>query len=248
MSFLIPQITDIIDILLIAFLLYHVVHFVKNTGGYQVLIGLGIFFMIYFASSFLGLKMISNFLGIFREYWVVVLIILFQQEIRGLFTKLAVNNRMKNFFKNTKKSSFSPLLNAISIMAFRKIGSLIVIENDRKLNDYIESGEVIDAQISYKLLLTIFNNKTILHDGAVVIRADRILACKVVLPLSENVEYTQKLGTRHLAAVGITENSDAIAIIVSEETGKISLASNGKLITDLTIDELAQRVKDETGK
>ncbi len=247
MNFLIPQITDIIDILIIAFLLYKAVLFMKNTGGYQVLIGLGIFFLLYSIASFLGMKMISTLLEIFRKYWVIVLIILFQQEVRSLFTKLAQNNRMKVFFRTTKKSVYAQLLNAISIMAFRKIGGLIVIENDRKLNDIIESGELIDAKISYKLLLTIFNNKTILHDGAVIIRADRILSCKVVLPLSENVEYAKKLGTRHLAAVGVTENSDAIAIIISEETGKISLASEGKLVSDLTIDELAQRIKDETG-
>jgi diadenylate cyclase len=131
-------------------------------------------------------------------------------------------------------------------MSFRKIGALILIENQRKLNDYIESGEMIDAKISIKLLLTLFNTKSILHDGAVIIRKDRILAAKVVLPLSENIEYTRILGTRHLAAVGITEETDAFAIIVSEETGRISAARNGEFITDLSIDELAQRIKDET--
>jgi diadenylate cyclase len=131
-------------------------------------------------------------------------------------------------------------------MSFRKIGALIVIENKRSLNEYIESGEMIDAQISVKLLLTIFNNKTILHDGAAIIRDNRILAVKVVLPLSENMEYTQKHGTRHLAALGISEITDALVVVVSEETGRISVAKNGELTTDLTIDELSQRIKDET--
>jgi len=123
---------------------------------------------------------------------------------------------------------------------------LIVIENKRKLDNYIESGEIIDAQISVKLLLTIFNNKTILHDGAVIVRNERLYAVKVVLPLSESVEYSQRLGTRHLAGVGITENTDSFSIIVSEETGKISVAKNGVLHSELTIDELSQRIKDET--
>ena len=149
-------------------------------------------------------------------------------------------------FKDTKKKIYTLLLNAVSIMSFRKIGALIVIENNGKLDDYIESGETIDAQISTKLLLTIFNSKTILHDGAVIIRKERILAVKVVLPLSENIEYTQKFGTRHLASIGITEKSDAFAIVVSEETGRISVAKNGVISTDLTIDELSQRIKDET--
>jgi len=133
-------------------------------------------------------------------------------------------------------------------MSFRKMGALILIENQRKLNDYIESGEVIDAKISVKLLLTLFNTKSILHDGAVIIRKDRILAAKVVLPLSENIDYTRILGTRHLAAVGITEETDAFAVIVSEETGKISASRGGEFITDLSIDELAQRIKDETSR
>ncbi len=131
-------------------------------------------------------------------------------------------------------------------MSFRKIGALIIIENKSKLDNSIESGEIIDAQISVKLLLTIFNNKTILHDGAVIVRNERLYAVKVVLPLSESVEYSQKLGTRHLAGVGVTENTDAFSIIVSEETGKISVAKNGVLYSGLSIDELSQRIKDET--
>ena len=153
---------------------------------------------------------------------------------------------MRTLFQSVKKSFYSPLLNAVSIMSFRKIGALIIIENRRKLDNYIDSGEIIDAQISVKLLLTIFNNTTILHDGAVIVRNERLYAVKVVLPLSESVEYVQKLGTRHLAGVGVTESTDAFAIIVSEETGKISIAKDGVLHSGLTIDELSQRIKDET--
>jgi diadenylate cyclase len=141
---------------------------------------------------------------------------------------------------------YANLLNAVAIMSFRKVGALIVIENSRKLDEYIESGEIIDADITVKLLLTIFNSKTILHDGAVIIRNNRIYACKVVLPLSEKVEFKQKLGTRHLAALGISEESDAFCVIVSEETGKISTAYNGEIILGISQDELSQRIKDGT--
>jgi diadenylate cyclase len=140
----------------------------------------------------------------------------------------------------------TPLLNAISILSFRKIGALIVLENNRKLDHYVETGEIIDARISTKLILTIFNNKTILHDGAAIIRGERIWAVKVVLPLSENLEYTQKFGTRHLAAIGISEETDAFVIVVSEETGRISVAKNGEIFTALSLDELSQRIKDAT--
>lgn len=246
MKILIPSISDIIDIIIIAFILYRVIILLRKVGGYQILIGIITVVVIYFTATFLELNMVSSLLQILKKYWIIVFIIIFQQEIRTLFTRLAQSHDLRSLFTSAKKSVYSPLLNAVSIMAFRKIGALIVFENNRKLNDYIESGELIDAQISVKLLLTIFNNKTILHDGAAIIRGDRIQAVKVVLPLSENIEYAQKFGTRHLAAVGITENSDAFSIVVSEETGRISVAKNGELITDLTIDELSQRIKDET--
>lgn len=246
MEILIPSISDIVDILIIAFILYRFIILLRRVGGYQILVGIITAVVIYLAATLLELNMVSSFLQAFKEYWVIVFIIVFQQEIRSLFSRLAQSHDLRSLFSNTKRSAFTPLLNAVSIMSFRKIGALIVLEKNRKLNDYIETGELIDAQISVKLLLTIFNNKTILHDGAAIIRGDRIHAVKVVLPLSENIEYAQKLGTRHLAAVGITEKTDAFAIVVSEETGRISVAKNGELKTDLTIDELSQRIKDET--
>jgi diadenylate cyclase len=246
MEILIPKFTDILDILIIAFILYRLVILLKKAGGYQVLIGLIVAVIIYFTATLLELNMVTSLLGIIKNYWVILFIILFQQEIRSLFARAAHNHDLRSLFTNAKKSVHSPLLNAVSIMSFRRIGALVVIENNRNLNDYIELGEYIDAQISVKLLLTIFNNKTILHDGAAIIRNDRIMSVKVVLPLSENVEYTQKHGTRHLAAIGLTESTDALVVVVSEETGRISVAKNGELITDLTIDELSQRIKDET--
>ncbi|MDO9578137.1 MAG: diadenylate cyclase CdaA [Candidatus Cloacimonadales bacterium] len=246
MEIFIPKFTDIIDILIIAFILYRLVILLKRAGGYQILIGLIVAVIIYFTATLLELNMVTSLLGVIKDYWIILFIILFQQEIRSLFARAAHSHDLRSLFTGAKKSVHSPLLNAVSIMSFRRIGALIVIENKRNLNDYIESGELIDALISVKLLLTIFNTKTILHDGAVIIRNDRILSVKVVLPLSENVEYTQKHGTRHLAAIGITEITDALVVVVSEETGRISVAKNGELITDLTIDELSQRIKDDT--
>ncbi|MEA2096161.1 MAG: diadenylate cyclase CdaA [Candidatus Cloacimonadota bacterium] len=246
MSIFIPKITDIIDIIIVAFILYRVFILLTKSGGYQMLFGLLAVFIIYLTASLLKLNMMTSILTVFKEYWIIIFIVLFQYEIRNLFARIAQTHDMKTLFKSAKKSFYSPLLNAVSIMSFRKIGALIIIENKRKLDNYIESGEIIDAQISVKLLLTIFNNKTILHDGAVIVRNERLYAVKVVLPLSESVEYSQKLGTRHLAGVGITESTDAFAIIVSEETGKISVAKNGVLYSELTIDELSQRIKDET--
>jgi diadenylate cyclase len=246
MGFLIPRITDLIDILLVAFLLYRLIVLTKRTGGYQILIGLFLLLILFFIASVLNLRMITSFLGVVKDYWVIVFVIIFHPEIRSLILKLAGDRDLLKMFKTSSKYSYTPLLNAVSIMSYRNIGALIVIEKQRKLTELIDSGEIIDAQISLKLLLTIFNQKTILHDGAVVIRQNRIYAAKVVLPLSENIDYTRKLGTRHLAAVGITEKTDAFVIVVSEETGRISIAKAGELISNLSIDELAQRLKDET--
>jgi len=246
MSFLIPRVTDIIDIILVAFILYRLILLTKRTGGYQILVGLGLLIILFFIASVLNLSMITSFLRILKDYWVIVIVILFQPEIRSLFLKFAGDRVLLNIFKSSNKYSFTPLLNAVSIMSYRNIGALIVIEGQRKLDEFIESGELLDAQISLKLLLTLFNQKTILHDGAVIIRQNRIHAAKVVLPLSEDIEYSRKLGTRHLAAVGVSEKTDAFVIVVSEETGRISVAKNGELISNLSIDELAQRLKDET--
>lgn len=246
MNFLIPGITDVIDILLIAIILYRLIIMSKRTGGYQILIGISLIIIIYFVSAALELSLMTSLLRALKDYWILIFIIIFQPEIRVLFAKIARTKDLGFMIKGSPKNHYAPLLNAISIMSFRKIGALIIIENQRKLDEFIESGEVLDANLSLKLLLTIFNQKSILHDGAVIIRDNKIHAAKVVLPLSENVEFTQRHGTRHLAALGITERSDAFVIIVSEESGRISSAINGEISTDLSIDELAQRLKDET--
>lgn len=246
MNFLIPQLSDIIDIIAVALILYFVIFLMKKTGGYQVLIGFALIFLLYLIASFLNLQMMSSFLKVLKDYWIIAFVILFQKEIRSFFSSLAENYNLRSLLKDTKKSVYSNLLNAVSMMAFRKIGALIVLENKQKLDDLISKGEVIDARISIRLLLTIFNNRTILHDGAVIIRNKRIYAVKVILPLSENFEYTQMYGTRHLAAIGISEITDALTVVVSEETGTISVTKNGVIERDITIEEVSQKIKDET--
>jgi len=131
-------------------------------------------------------------------------------------------------------------------MSFRKTGALVVIENRRKLTEYINSGEIIDATLSLRLILTIFNPRSALHDGAIIIRGDRIMAAKVVLPLSKKSEYSKRFGTRHLAGIGITEISDAIAIIVSEQNSQISVARDGKIQVNVAYEELLQIITDAT--
>jgi len=130
-------------------------------------------------------------------------------------------------------------------MTANKIGGLFVVEKEASLAEYIATGEVINAEISEKLILTIFNPKTALHDGAIVIKDNRIVAARVILPLTSQEKYVQKYGTRHQAGIGISEQTDAFVIIVSEETGKISTAKNGMINEDISIDILTQRLRDE---
>ncbi|MGC9362578.1 MAG: diadenylate cyclase CdaA [Candidatus Syntrophosphaera sp.] len=247
MDILIPRFADLVDIFLIAFLIYHILNIFRRSGGYQILIGILFIFVLYTIAVALDLKMVSAALGSIRSYWVLALIILFQPEIRSLLARINLTRTLNlNFRKKAANSIYMPLIDAISSMSFRKTGALIVIENKRKLNEYIQSGEMIDATMSLRLILTIFNPRSALHDGAIIIRGDRIMAAKVVLPLSKKPEYTKRFGTRHLAGIGITELTDAIAIIVSEQNSQISVAQGGDIQVNVAYEELLQILTDAT--
>ena len=246
MNFLTPDLNDIIDICLIALLLFLGMQFFKRNGGLQLFGFLLLLLLSYFLTTLFELKMMTYVLNQIKNYWFLVFIILFQPEIRAVLAKFNQRYNIMELFQRKQGEIYPKILNAVSILSFRSKGSLIVIERNNKLDKYLESGEILDSAISVKLLLTIFDNRSLLHDGAVVIRNNRIFACKVVLPLSENLEYTREHGTRHLAAIGLTELTDAIVVITSEETGRISLAKSGYLNSHLSLDELAQMLKDET--
>lgn len=245
MDFLIPKFKDIVDIFLIAFLLYQTLTIVKRSGGYQILLGLLFIFLIYLLAVLFDLKMVTAALSSIRHYWIIALIILFQPELRTILARLNISRELGLAFKKKETNSiYMPLMDAISSMSFRKTGALIVLENKRKLNEYIHSGEMMDATMSLRLILTIFNPRSALHDGAVIIRGDRIMAAKVVLPLSKKPDFVKRFGTRHLAGIGITEISDAVAIIVSEQNSQISVAQNGQITTNIAYEELIQIITD----
>jgi len=245
-NFLIPDVKDIIDILLVAAIVYRVLVTVQKRGGVQILIGLGAILILYFFTAILDLKLMSALFRLIRNYWLIAFVVLFQPELRNLITRMGQHRSFRSLFAPRQKYIYSPVLEAVTSMSFRKTGALILVENKQSLDEFIATGEVIDARLSSKLLLTIFNRRTILHDGAVVLRGDRIIAVKVLLRLSRNVEYTQKFGTRHLAAIGVTEETACLAIVVSEASGRISAAQNGAIFTDLSTEELAQIIADGT--
>ena len=246
MSFLLPTLTDLIDIFLIWAILYRFILLAKKVGGYQILIGVGLLIIFFSLATLLNLEMILSVMRILRDYWLLVIVILFQPEIRSILAKISHANILTQFQRIPKRSIYAPLTNAVDTMAFLKKGAIIVIENNIKLNKFIETGEKIDAILSSKLITSIFDRNSILHDGAVIIRKERIVAVKVVLPLTQNIEYRRQFGTRHLAAIGISEESDALAIVVSEETGRISVAINGSIQTGVNVELLSQLIADHT--
>ncbi|HAN41532.1 MAG TPA: TIGR00159 family protein [Candidatus Cloacimonetes bacterium] len=244
MNWLIPQFRDIIDILLIAFLIYQALFIVRKNGNYQLFGGILLLLTLYVIASLAELKMLSQLLGGIRDYWVLGLLIIFQPEIRTFLARFRLSQDLGIFRKTDNTSVSTILVDAVSSMSFRKTGALIVVENNRRLNEFIQNGEPLDANISLRLILTIFNPRSSLHDGAIIIRGNRILAAKVVLPLSKKSEHQKRFGTRHLAGIGITELTDATAIIVSEQTGQVSVARDGQIRTNIAFEELMQIVSD----
>jgi len=245
MGFLIPRFKDLVDILIIAFLIYQSLLIIRRSGGVQVLWGLLFLLFLYFLAGIFELTILSSLLSGIRSYWILAVVILFQPEIRSLLAGLNLTEELQTAFRKKEKTSiYTTLVDAVSSLSFRKTGALIVLEKRRRLTEYIQSSEMLDAKISMRLLLAIFNTKSVLHDGAVIIRGDRIMSAKVVLPLTKRPDHVLRFGTRHQAGIGITEISDAIAIIVSEQSGQISVAQGGEITTNVVFEELMQIISD----
>lgn len=226
-------IMDIIDILIVAFLIYRVLGFIRETRAEQLIKGLLVLVLATFLSEILNLHTVNWMLKGIMTLGVVALVIVFQPELRrGLEylgrTKL-LNKGLGQVDKEKAKHITTEFIRAIENFSKDRTGALIVLERQTALTEMTESGTIVDAEISAELLGTIFYEGTPLHDGAVIIREDRIFAAGCVLPLSQNKTIGKELGTRHRAGIGITEHSDAVTLIVSEETGIISMAVNGKL-------------------
>ncbi len=227
------RITYIIDILIIAFVFYKVLGFIKETRAEQLVKGFLIILIVSKLSEWAKLYAVNYILQSTFTIGLIALVILFQPELRKALEHLGrsqiflMSNR-KNTIDDLNKS-INEIVDAAGVMSRKKIGALIVIERATGINDIIETGTVIDAQISADLLMNIFYPKSPLHDGAVVIKNNRLMAAGCLLPLSANKYISKELGTRHRAAMGMTESSDAMIVIVSEETGHISMAVEGKL-------------------
>ena len=243
-------IKDIIDIVLVALMLYYCYRLMKESRSLNVFIGIMVFIVTWlFVSQILEMRLLGSIMDKLVSVGVLVIIIIFQDEIRKFLYNLGAHQRVRSLvkvFKNDDKSSerstdketIIPIVMACMNMARRKVGALIVIERNSPLDDIVATGDVIDAAINQRLIENIFFKNSPLHDGAMVIARKRIKAAGCILPVSHNVDIPKELGLRHRAAMGISQESDAIAVVCSEETGRISVAINGNFQLRLSAEEL----------
>lgn len=232
-AFLTIKITDIIDILVMTFLIYKVIMLVKETRAAQLLKGLLIILIFSRISIALNLYTVNWLISNIFTAGLVLIIVVFQPELRRAFEKLGRSNRWFTSFTKIKTQQFEKktdeIVNAVASLSRQKIGALIVIENKVGLADIVETGTRLDAEISSELLINIFFPNSPLHDGALIIKDEKITAAGCFLPLSTNNTISKKLGTRHRAGLGMSEKSDAFIIVVSEETGVITTVYNSEL-------------------
>ena len=232
---------DLLDLLLVTLVLYNLFLLVRGTRAVQVLIGIFVLVILHSFSEAIDLPALENTLEKFFVILPLAIIVLFQVEIRRALATFGTTSLWS--FTNRKKraGTFHAIGLAATTLAERRVGALIVIERLEGLRNYIENGIELDAVVSLDLLITLFNPETPTHDGAVIIQDDRIAAAACFLPLTQS-QLSTKLGTRHRAALGITDETDAVAVVVSEETGSISIAFGGEMIRDLESKDLRNRL------
>jgi diadenylate cyclase len=222
---------DLIDVALVSIIVYRVLLIIRGTRAERMLLGLAVLLVTAFFSKYLDMHTMDWLVQSFWAQVVVALIVLFQPEIRRALAQMGESSLLQNFTPAEELKSLEEIVRAAVSLANRKIGALVVIERDVSLKDYVEIGTSLDARVSKELLVSIFHPASPIHDGAVVIRGNRVVAAGCFLPISLGADLSKNLGTRHRAGVGITEETDAVAIVVSEETGTIAVAIDGKLET-----------------
>ena len=249
--FLSFAITDAIDILLVAIMLYQLYKMVKGTAAVNVFIGLALIYIVWIIVRAFELKLLGSILGKFINVGVIAVMVVFQQEIRKFLLYIGSNEFIKNrnwksifLFSNQSTTASRFVLDADSVinacfnMSETKTGALIIISRKSDLKFYVNTGEIVDSALTDKMLENIFYKNSPMHDGAVIIKDNRIIAARCVLPVTEKENFPSHFGMRHRAAVGLTETTDALAITVSEQTGNVSLTVNGDINSNLNRDKL----------
>ena len=244
--------TDIIEIIIIAFVLYQVMVWVKNTRAWMLFKGIIVILIFLLIAALFQMNTILWLSGKVVNIAAIALVIIFQPELRNALERLGRKNFLTAFFSfdfqkanavRFSEKTINEIVKACYEMGKVKTGALIVVERDVMLNEYIRTGIMLDSLVSSQLLINIFEHNTPLHDGAIIVRGDRVVSATCYLPLSDNMELSKELGTRHRAAVGISEVSDSMTIVVSEETGAVSLAVEGTLYRNIDADFLKSKLK-----
>lgn len=232
------RLVDLIEIALVAYLLYKLYQLMRGTLAVSIFLGLMAIYIVQVLVSFFEMTMLQALFSALNDIAVLTIIILFQPEIRRVLLLLGQNPFLRRFVTSpAQQELIAEVVAAVDVMSRSRIGALIVFERTTGLRSYIETGELIQAKVSRDLLITVFYAQNPLHDGAVIIQDRRIEAARCILPVSTSMRLSPHLGLRHRAAVGLTEQTDAFVVIVSEETGHISVSQNGELISNLTVNE-----------
>ncbi|MEO2069328.1 MAG: diadenylate cyclase CdaA [Desulfurobacteriaceae bacterium] len=237
------SIINFIDIIFVAFLLYYAYKLLRGTVAINIFLGIILIYLVWNITAFLKMDLLSSIIGGFMSVGIIALIVVFQPEIRKILAKLG--EKQFGIFASEEEAEkvIEEIVRASKKLSEDRIGGLIVIEREVNLDNYIEAGTMIDGKISKELLVTIFWPGTPLHDGAVIVRRNKVHKAGAFLPLSLNPNLPQTVGTRHRAAIGITEETDAIVVVISEETGSVSVSYTGKLIKNLDPQKLKKVLK-----
>jgi len=246
--FITVRFLDLLDILLVAIIFYEIYKLVKGTVAFNIFMGIFIIFVVWLVVKSLKMELLGSILGQLFGVGVIAIIIVFQQEVRRFLLmlgsryrankKFSLENLFSSQFKLASESSLRAIVEACRQMSQNSVGALIVLSRESELREYVETGEVLDAEISVELLKSIFFKNAPLHDGAVIISLNRIKAARCILPISQQLEISPVLGLRHRAAIGISEQTDAYVIVVSEETGHISISRGGEINENISSEEL----------
>ncbi len=236
-------VVQVLDVLIVSYLIYRLLLVIRGTRAVPMLLGLALIAVVYFLAKPLGLVTLAWLIDNFLSSIILVIVVIFQDEIRRALTKVGVQPFLFKNGRGVSDKTFEDIALAASKLAKAKLGSLIVIQREVGLDEFLEEGVAIDARVNRKLLYSVFVKESPLHDGAVIVEGDRIKAAGCVLPLSFNPDLDPNLGTRHRAALGITERSDAVVVVTSEETGSISMVSDGTLHRNLDASSLREMLE-----
>ena len=239
---------DAIDILLVSFLFYKLFQLIRGGRAFQMVVGTLLLILLFFASRWADLTAVNWLLRNTLAYIGFAIIVLYQQELRRGLANLGRAPLFRFLNPTSSKGTLDEVAFSLLTLAERRVGAILVLERDIGLRSYVEAGVMLDAVVTYDLLLSVFNPKSPLHDGAVIIQGDRAAAAACFLPIAINPQLGKEFGTRHRAAIGISEDTDAIAIVVSEETGLVSFMEDGAIVSGLDAKQLRSKLRDAMGQ